>query len=47
MQDIWSNELVVGQPPVGKNVRTKADDIVGICHQATTGEDTEKIWYVL
>jgi hypothetical protein len=29
MQDSWSNELVVGQSPAGKNVSTEADDIVG------------------
>jgi hypothetical protein len=39
-QDNWSNELVVGQSPAGKNVSTEADDIVRIRHQATTGEDT-------
>jgi hypothetical protein len=38
-QDSWSNELIVGQSPAGKNVSTEADDIVEICHQATTGED--------
>jgi hypothetical protein len=38
-QNSWSNELVVGQLPAGKNVSTEADDIVEICHQATTGED--------
>jgi hypothetical protein len=37
--DNWSNELVVGQSPAGKNVSTEAEDIVGIRHQATTGED--------
>jgi hypothetical protein len=31
----------VGQSPTGeKNVSTEADDIVEICHQATTGENT-------
>jgi hypothetical protein len=30
----------VGQSPAGRNVRTEAEDIVGICHQATTGEET-------
>jgi hypothetical protein len=30
----------VGQQPVGKIVSTKTEDIVGIRHQATTGEDT-------
>jgi hypothetical protein len=39
-QDSWSNELVVRQSPAGKNVSTEAEDIVGIHHQATTGEDT-------
>jgi hypothetical protein len=29
-----------GQLPAGKNVSTEAEDIVGICHQAMTGEDT-------
>jgi hypothetical protein len=38
-QDNWSNELVVGQSSVGKNVSTEAVDIVVIRHQATT-EDT-------
>jgi hypothetical protein len=36
----WSSELVVGQSPVGKNVATEIENIVGIHHQATTGEDT-------
>jgi hypothetical protein len=39
-QDRWSNELVVGRLPDCKNVSTEAEDIVGIRHQATTGEDT-------
>jgi hypothetical protein len=39
-QDNWSNELVVGQSPAGKNVSTEAEDIVENPHQATTGEDT-------
>jgi hypothetical protein len=39
-QDSWSNELVVGQSPAGKNVSTEAEGIVEIRHQATTGEDT-------
>jgi hypothetical protein len=30
----------VGQSPAGKNVRTEAEDIVDIRHQATTGEDS-------
>jgi hypothetical protein len=38
----WSNELVVGQSPVGKNVSMEAEDIVGIHHQTMTGEDTEE-----
>jgi hypothetical protein len=29
----------VRQLPAGKNVSTAAEDIVGIRHQATTGED--------
>jgi hypothetical protein len=33
-------ELVVGQSPAGKNMSTEAEDVVGIRHQATTGEDT-------
>jgi hypothetical protein len=39
--DSWSNELVVGQSPAGKNVRTEAVDIVEIRYQATTGEYPE------
>jgi hypothetical protein len=39
-QDKWSNELAVGKSPAGKNVSTEAEDIVGIRHQAATGEDT-------
>jgi hypothetical protein len=39
-QDSWSNELVVRQSPAGKNVSTEAKDLVGIRHQATTGENT-------
>jgi hypothetical protein len=35
----WSNELVVTQSRIGKNVSTEAEDIVRIRHQATTGED--------
>jgi hypothetical protein len=31
----WSNELIVGQLPAGKNV-----SIVRMRHQATTGEET-------
>jgi hypothetical protein len=30
----------VGQSPAGKNVRPEAEDIVGIRHEETTGEDT-------
>jgi hypothetical protein len=37
--DSWSSELVVRQSPAGKNVSTEAEDVVGIRHQATTGED--------
>jgi hypothetical protein len=33
------NRLVVGQSTVCKNVRTEAEDILEIRHQATTGED--------
>jgi hypothetical protein len=33
------NELVVGQPPAGKNLSTEEEDIVRIRHQATAGED--------
>jgi hypothetical protein len=36
----WSSGLVVGQSPAGKNVSTEAEEIFGIRHQATTGEDT-------
>jgi hypothetical protein len=36
----WSNELVVGQSSGSKNVSMEAEDIVGICNQAMTGEDT-------
>jgi hypothetical protein len=39
-QEIWSNELVVGQSAAGKNMSTEAEDIVEIRHQATAGEDT-------
>jgi hypothetical protein len=38
--DSWSIELVVRQSPAGKNGSTEAEDIIGIHHQATTGEDT-------
>jgi hypothetical protein len=40
MKHSWSNELVVGQSPAGENVSTEAENIVGICHEATTSEDT-------
>jgi hypothetical protein len=30
----------VGQSPADKNLRKEAEDILGICQQATTGEDT-------
>jgi hypothetical protein len=40
MQESWSNELVVRQSQAGENVSTEAEDIVGICHQATTDENT-------
>jgi hypothetical protein len=35
-----TTEWVVGQSAAGKNVSTEAEDIVGILHQATTGEDS-------
>jgi hypothetical protein len=38
-QDSWSNELVGGQSPAGKNLSTEAEDTVGIIDQAITGED--------
>jgi hypothetical protein len=31
---------VTRQLPVGKNMSKEADDIVGICQEATTDEDT-------
>jgi hypothetical protein len=40
--DSWSDELIVRQSPAGKNVSTEAEEIVGIRHQATTGEDITK-----
>jgi hypothetical protein len=40
-QDRWTNELVVRQSPTSNNVSMEAEDIVGIRHQVTTGEDTE------
>jgi hypothetical protein len=48
-QDNQSNELLVGQLPDGKNMSMEAEDIVGFCHQATTGEDkqTERTYYML
>jgi hypothetical protein len=39
-QGNWNNWLLVGQLPAGKNVSMEAEDIVGIHHQAMTGEDT-------
>jgi hypothetical protein len=38
--DSFSNKVVVGQSPAGKNVSMKAEDIVGICHQVMTNEET-------
>jgi hypothetical protein len=38
-QDSWSNELVAGQLPVGKNVSSEAEIVVGIRHQVATVED--------
>jgi hypothetical protein len=38
-QGCWRNELDVRQSSVVKNVGTDAEDIVGIRHEATTGED--------
>jgi hypothetical protein len=38
-QGSWSNDLVVGQSLVGKDVSMEVENIVGIRHQATTGED--------
>jgi hypothetical protein len=35
----WSNELVVRQSQVSKNVNTQAEDITGVRHHATTSED--------
>jgi hypothetical protein len=34
------DELVFRQSPAGKNVSMEAEDILGIRHQATTGEET-------
>jgi hypothetical protein len=39
-QNSWNSELVVGQLPASKEVSTEAEAIVGIRHQATTGEGT-------
>jgi hypothetical protein len=38
-QGSWSNDLVVRQSSAGKNLTVEAEDIVGIRHQPTTGED--------
>jgi hypothetical protein len=38
-RDSWSNERVVRQSQAGKNANMEAEYIVGIHHQATTGED--------
>jgi hypothetical protein len=38
--DSWSKQLVVEQLQAGKNVSMEAEDIAGIRHQATSGEDT-------
>jgi uncharacterized UBP type Zn finger protein len=46
-QDIWSNEIVVGQSSADKNVSTEAEHIVKIRHQATTGEDTANWEYIV
>jgi hypothetical protein len=35
----WES-TVVGQSQTSNNVSMEAEDIVGICHQETTGEDT-------
>jgi hypothetical protein len=42
MLSLWSVQryLVVWQSPAGKNMSMGAEDIVGIRHQETTGEDT-------
>jgi hypothetical protein len=37
----WNNALVVGRSPASTKVSTEAEDIVEICHQATTDENTE------
>jgi hypothetical protein len=31
----------MSQSPADKNVNTEVEGILGICHQATTGEDTK------
>jgi hypothetical protein len=36
----FDNESVVKESPAGQNVSMEAKDIVGIHHQAMTGEDT-------
>jgi hypothetical protein len=48
-QDNCSNELVVEQLPATKKVRMEGENIVGIHHQAATGEDTAdwENYYVL
>jgi hypothetical protein len=38
-QERWSSELVVRQSPACKNLSTETEDIVGIRHKATTGEN--------
>jgi hypothetical protein len=40
-RDIWSNELVMRESSAGKNLSTEAEDVVGIRHQTTTGEDSK------
>jgi hypothetical protein len=39
-QDNWSNDLVAGQSPAGKNVSWEAEDIVEVRHQSTNVENT-------
>jgi hypothetical protein len=48
-QDNWSNELLVEQSPVGKNVSTEADDIVGfvIRQRLVKTQQAEKLKCVL
>lgn len=36
----WSSKLDGGQSLSGKNVNTEVEEIVGIRHQATIGENT-------